>query len=457
METRDSSYDMFDLKCPSCGAPLEDDGDDSFTCEYCGSTIRVRRRDVDPDGATSICDGAGQPLLHARIPFGWRVTSAVKECGATGSAYPVSVRAELAGEHGEFIRYRSGEGFSDMDPVMRMGNPSGIAVNIRPFQTPAVYLDSLAMAYCANTPGQLSFVEQRPMPLIEPLNIAEGRQRMQALAQNEINMQSTSSMAFNLDDIFFDGCTRVYRVAGNGAALMMALATCVEGFKVTPSVGGMGMGGLNLGGLLGGLLGGKGSSRGQTAGGQQPFGQRNGYGVGKQVIEWKSRHLFLLQTPEDVFEQAYLTAFTDFCSTLRVDASVLSEAEARHNDDILRAQAATRANIDQQNRAFQSYQQAHAAQVAAFDSYNKAWWDRTNSSDAARRSSYQSRLASEDRTREKFSEATRGVNTYSRTDGSEVELSVGSDTAWQSDGGTVVGGSRGFDPGAGWTQLQRRY
>ena len=55
-----------------------------------------------------------------------------------------------------------------------------------------------------------------------------------------------------------------------------------------------------------------------------------------------------------------------------------------------------------------------------------------------------------------FSDAMRGVNTWVRPDGTEVETSTASDRAWTNAAGDVVGGSGGFDPDAGWTELHQR-
>lgn len=55
-----------------------------------------------------------------------------------------------------------------------------------------------------------------------------------------------------------------------------------------------------------------------------------------------------------------------------------------------------------------------------------------------------------------FSDAMRGVNTWVRPDGTEVETSTASDRAWTNAAGDVVGGGGGFDPGAGWTELHQR-
>ena len=108
------------------------------------------------------------------------------------------------------------------------------------------------------------------------------------------------------------------------------------------------------------------------------------------------------------------------------------------------------------NRQFQSWQQIHATQQAAFDSYNRSWWERTNASDAARRSAYQSKMASEQRMSDRYSEAVRGVNTYVRLDGTEVEVSVAYDRAYTNNSGDTLGSNSAFEPSGNWTEMRHK-
>ncbi|NLM15487.1 MAG: hypothetical protein GX218_06470 [Clostridiaceae bacterium] len=116
----------------------------------------------------------------------------------------------------------------------------------------------------------------------------------------------------------------------------------------------------------------------------------------------------------------------------------------------------TQQRLDEMNRQFQTWQQIHATQQAAFDSYNRAWWNRTNASDAARRSAYQSRMAAESRMSDSYSEAVRGVNTYMRPDGTEVEVSVAYDRAYTNYSGDTLGSRSAFEPGGDWTEMNRK-
>ena len=54
-----------------------------------------------------------------------------------------------------------------------------------------------------------------------------------------------------------------------------------------------------------------------------------------------------------------------------------------------------------------------------------------------------------------FSEAIRGVNTYTTSDGREVEVSVHADRAFENQAGDVIGTSNSFEPGASWTEIPR--
>jgi hypothetical protein len=66
-------------------------------------------------------------------------------------------------------------------------------------------------------------------------------------------------------------------------------------------------------------------------------------------------------------------------------------------------------------------------------------------------------MASEDRTRQNFSEAIRGVNTYQRPDGSEVEYSVGADRVFMRNGDpqSMRSAKYGEDVPFGWTELKK--
>ena len=106
---------------------------------------------------------------------------------------------------------------------------------------------------------------------------------------------------------------------------------------------------------------------------------------------------------------------------------------------------------------FQAQQAAHRQQQAAFDSYNQAWQARSDAHHQQFRAATNAQFATPapGSAAPDYSEAIRGVNTYTTSDGREVEVSVQADRAWENQSGDVIGTSGGFDPGADWTQLPR--
>ena len=117
----------------------------------------------------------------------------------------------------------------------------------------------------------------------------------------------------------------------------------------------------------------------------------------------------------------------------------------------------TQNNLTQQRQNFASFQQANATLQAGFDSYNKAWWDRNNASYQANRNRTANCESSADRISRLQSEAIRGVNTYTREDGSEVEVSVDYDRAFENNLGDVYAtNSQTFNPSNDWYEMNKK-
>lgn len=175
-----------------------------------------------------------------------------------------------------------------------------------------------------------------------------------------------------------------------------------------------------------------------------------------ESLGWKTSRVFLLMCEESVFEAIYQGDFTDICSSFEIHPSVLDEQEQMRrqmqysgNQAIMNQAAMEQQTIAARQQATRQFQQASAAR-------NAAWSQNYNTSFERQRSAYQNRMDAQDRMRDKFSEATRGVNTYIRPDGSEVEVSVSADSAWINGKGQITYGSAGYDPGEGWTRMEKK-
>lgn len=126
----------------------------------------------------------------------------------------------------------------------------------------------------------------------------------------------------------------------------------------------------------------------------------------------------------------------------------------RNNAVIQEQQQAAMAQQRQQAR-FAAMRQAVNTQRQAFDDYQRAAQARSDAQWAADRAR-SGHAASDSTWTDGFSDAMRGVNTWVRPDGTEVETSTASNRAWTNAAGDVVGGGGGFDPGADWTELHQK-
>ncbi len=485
------------VKCPSCGASLDlSSGEEFMKCQYCGSNIHVKIRNVNSDGSITLTDKAtGLRVGTVHLPFGYQAMGMIQP-DVSSFTYPFGVSASAYSETGAVIGYFIGEGYTDRskNPALSGMYSEGLEqiskTHYKDFMDVQQYIDSYASTYATTSQASyLKFAEERPMPLYEPFNETEAIQDFQRKVEFEKQRISNSSTAKDTG-FYCKGLCRIYDITVNGADYKFAVSTVLKAWRYQmPGIGGS-LGSLgNLGNLGKSVnlnkLGNFGSSEksneiGHLLFGNSPLGKM--LGVTSQpakqppqaepqqtktegafndmpknsVIEWLSDGVFTMLCPPQEFELAFEQAFTDFCSTLKLDEGIHEKMYDTQSQILRDISQHTQQRLDQMNQQFQSWQQLHASQQAAFDSYNQAWWNRTNATDAARRSAYQSKLASENRMSDSYSEAIRGVNTYLRPDGTEVEVSVAYNRAYTDNSGDTLGSSSAFEPIGSWTEMNRK-
>lgn len=170
---------------------------------------------------------------------------------------------------------------------------------------------------------------------------------------------------------------------------------------------------------------------------------------------WGPRNLATLVC-EPVHLEEGIRAMEALVATYRPDAAVGQEEMAtKHNLVSSQQQQAVMAQQRQQAQ-FAAMRQAVNTQRQAIDDYQRAAQARSDAQWAAERARSGVGADSGADWTDRFSDAMRGVTTWVRPDGTEVETSTASDHAWADEHGNVVGGSGGFDPGAGWTELHQK-
>ena len=159
---------------------------------------------------------------------------------------------------------------------------------------------------------------------------------------------------------------------------------------------------------------------------------------------------------KDRFDTDYKD-FERFVSTFRVDPYITQEAFKLQEQMRRDVAMYTQQNIAQQQANFQAMQQANRTLQEAYDSANQAWWNRSNAHHAQVMSSSASTFgeSSSDRISRLQSESIRGVNTYVREDGTQVEVSVDYDHVYSNNLGDTLATNSNFEPGGNWQSTTR--
>ena len=174
------------------------------------------------------------------------------------------------------------------------------------------------------------------------------------------------------------------------------------------------------------------------------------------TIFWSVPVMATLVAPAGVFDEKLRTMFLPLVGSVEVHADVEDLILQTAQQYASQVQMATQGQLARNQATFQAQQAAHRQQQAAFDSYNYAWQARSDAHHqqfrAATNAQFSTGVGS---AAPDYSEAIRGVNTYTTSDGREVEVSVHADRAYENQAGDVIGTSGGFEPGANWTEIPR--
>ena len=176
-------------------------------------------------------------------------------------------------------------------------------------------------------------------------------------------------------------------------------------------------------------------------------------------LSWEVSVMAVMIAPKEAFDREYERTFLPMLGASGVHPDVKSYKRRALLEQQGQNQQATNAAIMRNQQMTQATLAAARERNAAFQSYNDAWSARSDAQHASFRAASNARFSGSPSGAGgagDFSEAIRGVNTFVTSDGREVELSVASDVAYENRAGDVVGGTRGFDPGADWTQIQRK-
>lgn len=489
--------------CPFCGSTVH--------VSYGATNQNDGPSGVEPDG--TIRDrGTGYGLFRARVGAGWHVSATALQ-GTGSSSRPHIPQVELRDHAGSIVSLSAGEagtrrsaGFSAL-MGMYGGHLSGIdRANYADVPDPQALADAAAsrVAMSVGASG-LKFTRQLACPDLES-------KKQRALARFQRLAQAQGASVANP---FIGVVLRVYDCSHDGKpckiAVCVALSATKDGMGIGEGFTGVaeGLGGLveGIGSLFGGgnqptrqsgqpvqtadsfggamdfFMGGglmgkmkrdRAASQMQTttmtqgAPSTSPNQQQIQSGVlagqpgwcspdfatyvSGGTIYWSVDAIATFVASADAFESQFESMFLPLVDSLEMHPDVENLALQVAMQEAGQIGQATQTQLAQNQAAFNAQQAAHRQQQAAFDAYNQSISDARNAHHQQFMASSQAQAG---HSAPDYSEAIRGVNTYTTSDGREVELSVHADRAYENQAGDVIGATGGFDPGANWSEIPR--
>lgn len=503
-----SKINLKESKCPVCGAPLKlkDEGYGETTCTYCGAIIYADRDDTSPKGEITLYDEANtKPIASLSLPIGWDVSNSYTNYDKSSLRIPYSVGIELVNNKGSMICIETGNSYEMFGGAGLSGAGQAPHTYQKPFIEVDKYLDEFMDAYAKSTKTNIKFMEALDIP-IKDYNREDDFKKYQEIANQEaIKQQASIGRMPTIKGLYCDSACRAYEgdddkvfvvytkeygylmsafgglgnignLAGNLMSGVSGLVGNISKNKNNNNQGGSLLNKMADSGLLGGMLGKRFKSQNQEIVKEEVveevkeekveekeeiqsnpvyYGQICNPGLGEAYM-WMTDPIFLLITTKDEYQSIVKKAFKQVCSSFAISREVIGE----HN--MLRAEWENNQQSNMNAKAQAQYQhgqqliQMGAQRMANNYAYIDSMRERSNRQFESQRSSYNNRMAAQDRMRDARSEAIRGVNTYIRPDGKEVEVSVSADTAWINGKGEIVGGTAGFNPGSGWTKMERK-
>ena len=335
-----------------------------------------------------------------------------------------------------------------LNPLLRTfaaQTPNVIKTSFREFIEPDEYLHQYAerMAGIPLTP-----TARAKLPSAYGKDLEGERQRLlQYVESHMINISVRETVSTCYCDAF------LYRYEGvSRGRKIVVLAGCdykgVESYDANGGPAGMGLLSMGLkGGQLGRRMQGNKEKAAAKAGGNRgknspgvsptgvgagniPFGHGKEYGKQVDLISWGSERLYFMAAPIEA-ERAATAAFLRFVGSIAPDPALWKQRslliEQKHQSRILEAQQLNNQAVQMQIQA-QQRQRELARQIQA------------NSEEISRgiMDSWERRSASQSRISSNWSQAIRGVDTYSTPTGRTVEASVSADHVYQDRYGDTI-------------------
>ena len=412
---------------------------------------------VESDG-TLRDRASGNGIFYVRMPEGWAVTNtSLRRTGSSSRPYVAS--AQMEGPGGSVANLALGNAGTRNSAGMKilMARYGGAiahvdTINYADMPDPLLLADSQAQQVANSIgAGPLKLMTQ-----LDPPNIELRRQESQAHFERIAQMSGGAIIKHP----YVCEVIRTY-ACGRGNE-MWRIASYVRVFAIKDGMGldpAAGMTG-GLGTVFGSLFGSS-RNRPQEAAPTAPSQAAGAWctedfaSYAKSgTIFWSVEALASFAAPADVFAEQFTSAFLPLAGTSMVHDDLFGLSARVVMEEAGAVQQATNATISQMNAQHRAAMEANRRVQQAYDSYNASW---QRASDEHHRQFRESTNRQFDSfpggSSPDYSEAIRGVNTYTTSDGREVEVSVRAEHVYENQAGDVYGTDSSFEPGGDWTEL----
>ena len=449
--------------CPACGGPNEANSENGIIrCNWCGTEYKPSSApNASQSTAGETASGpkyvwkrfadnkTGVILAKAVVPESFTPEGNLYEVWQSDLVPFTAAFQAASPDRSILLSTTSGEMYAwYLNPLLRSfaaQTPNVIKTSFREFIEPDEYLHQYAERM---TGIPLIPTARAKLPSAYGNDIEGERQRLlQYVESHMINISVRETVSTCYCDAF------LYRYEGvSGGRKIVVFAGCdykgVESYDANGGPAGMGLLSMGLqGGLFGKMMQGNKGKASANAGGNRgryspqvsptgvgagniPFGHGKEYGKQVDLISWGSERLYFMAAPIEA-ERAATAAFLRFVGSVAPDPALWKQRslliEQKHQSRILEAQQLNNQAVQMQIQA-QQRQRELARQLQA------------NSEEISRgiMDSWEKRSASQSRISSNWSQAIRGVDTYSTPSGRTVEASVSADHVYQNRYGDTI-------------------
>ena len=470
--------------CPACGGPNEVQPESpKIQCSWCGTVFSMPQTTRSAAAGTAqTTDGAqyvwrkfadgktGIVLAKAVVPESFSSGGTLIQTWQSDQVPFTASFQAVSPDRRILLTSTSGEMFAwYLNPMIRSlaaKTPNVIMSSFREFIEPDEYLQQYAeqMAGVPLTP-----TARTKLPSAFGKDLADERQRLlDYINAHMINISVREAVSTCFCDAF------LYRYEGvvKGNRIVVLAGCDYKGTESYDANGGTAALNLLNTGLQGGLLGrfmrnkkeettrNSGYSRRRnpivspTGVGSDgiPFGHGKESGKPVDLISWGSERLYFMAAPIES-EKAATEAFLRFVGSITPDAALWKQRslliEQKHQNRILEAQQLSNQAMQMQFQAQQRQRDLARQLQANSEAISNGIMD-----------SWEKRSASQSRISNNWSQAIRGVDTYSTPSGRTVEASVSADHVYQNRyGDTIEVSGNALDDDLvtrlDWTKLNR--